>query len=154
MLFRRDNKHLKSQNVQIKTRQDRAVRQLRELQDQNTQHGLLQEKMRERLRQLDAHAYKSGQQVTLNIIAAESSKNTVHFFFMFLDCEIGHDTFFFFSLPHSLLPSLPPSLPKPSLPPTFPPSLATFVGPHQLNLYKRAVPPTVDCGAANRKFRV
>ncbi|KAI0237436.1 hypothetical protein LSAT2_012033 [Lamellibrachia satsuma] len=69
--YRRDNKQLKSQNVQLKTRQDRALRQLRELQDQNTQHSCLQEKMRERLRQLDAHAYKSGQQI-LELLSKES----------------------------------------------------------------------------------
>jgi len=84
--FRRDNKHLKSQNLQHKTRLDRALRQLRELQDQNTQHGHLQEKMRERLRQLDAHAYKSGQQVMIGGLVSEQ-------------CIVGHvKKNFFFSV--------------------------------------------------------
>ena len=61
--FRGDNKKLKNQNDQLRTRLDRALTRLRDLEDQHIQHGILQDKMRQRLRQMDEHSGKTTQQV-------------------------------------------------------------------------------------------
>ena len=61
--FRNDNKKLRNTTVQLRGQLDRAQRRLKELEDQAVQHGQLQGKMRERLKQMDDHAQHGTSQV-------------------------------------------------------------------------------------------
>lgn len=64
MLYRGENQKLKSNNEQLNQRLERSVCRCKELQDQHSQQGLLQEKMRERLQQMDKYQVHTTQQVT------------------------------------------------------------------------------------------
>ena len=63
LFFRGDNKKLKARNTQLTQRLETAKGRLNELEDQHSQQGLLQEKMRDRIKQMDEHAQHSSQQV-------------------------------------------------------------------------------------------
>ena len=64
VLCRSDNKKLKTHNEYLRTRMEKSLRRQRELEECTTQHGQLQDKMRERLKQMDAHAGHNSQQVS------------------------------------------------------------------------------------------
>ena len=61
--FRGDNKNLKTQNDQLKVRVEKLRKRVADLEQTNEQHGILQEKMRTRLRQMDDHGQHTSQQV-------------------------------------------------------------------------------------------
>ncbi len=61
--FRGGNKNLKTQNDHLKVRVEKLRKRVGELEDTNEQHGILQEKMRQRLRQMDEHGQHTSQQV-------------------------------------------------------------------------------------------
>ena len=60
---RRDNRQLKALNGQLKARLERSFRRLTELENQHTQGGILQERMRQRIKQMDTHSLHSSSQV-------------------------------------------------------------------------------------------
>ena len=61
--YRGDNKKLKTNNEYLRNRYEKAGQRLRELEDCTSQHGQLQDKMRERIKQMDQHANHASQQV-------------------------------------------------------------------------------------------
>jgi len=65
-ISRGDNKKLKNQNDQLNIRLERCLKRLHELEEQHLQQGALQDKMRQRLKQMDEHSGKCTQQVGNN----------------------------------------------------------------------------------------
>ena len=63
ILGRSDNKNLKSSNVQLRGQTERYKERCQSMEEKSIQHGELQQKMRDRLRQMDTHAQRSSSQV-------------------------------------------------------------------------------------------
>ena len=60
---RTENRQLKAHNVQLRARLDRTFRQLNEMENQQNQGAILQERMRERIKQMDTHSLHTSSQV-------------------------------------------------------------------------------------------
>ena len=70
--YRSDNKNLKSSNVQLRGQTERYKERCQSMEEESIQHGELQQKMRDRLRQMDTHAQRSSSQV-LELLAKETA---------------------------------------------------------------------------------
>jgi predicted nuclease with TOPRIM domain len=67
MQFRAENNRLRTSNEHMKCKLDQLTRQCHELSNRLTQQGHLQEKMRERLHDMDGEIQLSSQQVTQRV---------------------------------------------------------------------------------------
>ncbi len=63
VFFRNDNKHLKNTVEQLKVRFSKSKRKADDMEEANKSHGILHDKMRQRLKQMDSHAQHANQQV-------------------------------------------------------------------------------------------